>query len=146
MLHKIFENIVLGGIKMNKIIENNTFETSNIKIIVKGIILAIASSMILLVLFSAALTYTSVPESASNIAIIILSAISILFSSQLAARRIKKNGIVNGGIIGGVYIIIIYLLSSIISGNFSLGINAIIMTFSSIIAGMLGGIIGVNLK
>lgn len=130
---------------MNKTIENNNFEISNVKAITKGILIAFATSIILLIIFSAILTYTSISESTSNIAIILLSAISILFASQSTTRKIKKNGIVNGGIIGGIYIIFMYVLSSIVSGNFSLGINAIIMIISSIIAGMIGGIIGVNI-
>ena len=52
----------------------------------------------------------------------------------------------NGGIIGGTYIISLYLISSVVTGNFSFEISAIIMIIASILAGMLGGIIGVNLK
>lgn len=130
---------------MNKIMEGNNLEiNNNIGIIVKGVILAIITSMILLLVFSAILTYTTVSESVSNPVIITITAISILFASQLSTRKIKKNGIINGGTIGGAYIILLYVISSIVTGNFSLGINAIIMIIASIIAGMLGGIIGVN--
>lgn len=130
---------------MNKIMEGNNLEiNNNIGIIVKGVILAIITSMILLLVFSAILTYTTVSESVSNPVIITITAISILFASQLSTRKIKKNGIINGGTIGGVYIILLYVISSIVTGNFSLGINAIIMIIASIIAGMFGGIIGVN--
>ena len=102
--------------------------------------------MVLLLIFSAILTYTSISESVSNPVIIIITAISILLASQLSTRKIKKNGIVNGGIIGGIYIISIYLISSIVTGNFALGINAIVMIIASIVAGMFGGIIGVNAR
>lgn len=130
---------------MNKIMEGNNLEiNNNIGIIVKGVILAIITSMILLLAFSAILTYTTLSESVSNPVIITITAISILFASQLSTRKIKKNGIINGGTIGGVYIILLYVISSIVTGNFSLGINAIIMIIASIIAGMFGGIIGVN--
>lgn len=131
---------------MNKIMEGNNLEINNISIIMKGVGIAIVTSMILLLIFSAILSYTRVPESVSNPVIIVITAVSILLSSQLCTRKIKKNGIVNGGIIGGIYIMLLYLISSIISGNFSLGLNAIIMIFVSIIAGMLGGIVGVNAK
>lgn len=132
---------------MNKISDGNKLEiNNNIGIIAKGVIIAIISSMVLLLIFSAILTYTSISESVSNPVIIMISAISILLASQLSTRKIKKNGIVNGGIIGGIYIISLYLISSIVTGNFSLGINAIVMIFASIIAGMFGGIIGVNAR
>lgn len=132
---------------MNKIMENNNLEiNNNIGIIAKGVIIAIISSMILLLIFSAVLTYTTIPENVSNPVIIVITAVSILLASQISTRKIKKNGIINGGIIGGIYIITLYLISSIVTGNFALGLSAIIMIIASIIAGMFGGIIGVNAK
>lgn len=132
---------------MNKMMDGNSLEiNNNIGIIAKGVIIAIVASMILLLVFSAILTYTKVSESVSNPVIIVITAVSILIASQISTRKIRKNGIVNGGIIGGIYIITLYLISSIVTGNFSLGINAIVMIISSVIAGMFGGIIGVNAK
>lgn len=132
---------------MNKIADGSNLEiNNNISTIAKGVVIAIVSTIVLLIIFSAILTYTTISESVSNPVIITISAVSILLASQLATRKIKKNGIMNGGIIGGIYIVFLYLLSSIVTGNFSLGINAIIMISVSIIAGMLGGIIGVNAK
>lgn len=132
---------------MNKIMEGNKLEiNNNIGIIAKGVIIAIIASMALLLIFSAILTYTTISESVSNPVIIVITAVSILIASQISTRKIKKNGIVNGGIIGGIYIITLYLISSIVTGNFSLGINAIVMIIASIVAGMFGGIIGVNAR
>ena len=132
---------------MNKVTDGNKLEiNNNIVIIAKGVILAIIASMALLLIFSAILTYTTISESVSNPVIIIITAVSILIASQISTRKIKKNGIVNGGIIGGIYIITLYLISSIVTGNFSLGINAIVMIIASIIAGMFGGVRGVNAK
>lgn len=132
---------------MNKITDGSNLEiNNNIGIIAKGVIIAIVASMILLLVFSAILTYTKISESVSNPVIIVITAVSILIASQISTRKIRKNGIVNGGIIGGIYIITIYLISSMVTGNFSLGVNAIIMIIASIIAGMFGGVIGVNAK
>ena len=58
--------------------------------------------------------------------------------------KIKKNGIINGGSIGIIYIGAIYILSSTISGNYNIGLNTLIMTIAALIAGSLGGIVGVN--
>lgn len=132
---------------MNKITDGSNLEiNNNIGIIAKGVIIAIIASMVLLLVFSAILTYTTIPESVSNPVIIVITAVSILIASQISTRKIKKNGIVNGAIIGGIYIITLYLISSIVTGNFSLGVNAIVMIIASIIAGMFGGVIGVNAK
>ena len=48
--------------------------------------------------------------------------------------------------VGLIYIAIIYLLSSIVTGNFLLNITSIIMIITSVLTGALGGIIGVNKK
>ena len=60
--------------------------------------------------------------------------------------KIKKNGIVYGGIIGIIYIIGLYIISSIVTTGFSLNMYSIIMIILSILAGMIGGIVGVNIK
>lgn len=62
------------------------------------------------------------------------------------SSKIKKNGIINGGVIGFIYILLIYLISSITGVGFSININSIIMIICAVLAGMVGGIIGVNIK
>ena len=64
----------------------------------------------------------------------------------MATTNLKKNGIINGALVGLIYILVIYFLSSIIEKDFSLNIQSIIMIIASIIAGGIGGIIGVNKK
>ena len=58
--------------------------------------------------------------------------------------KIKKNGLLNGALIGGIYLIGIYLLSGIINHNFSVTIQSLIIIVAGMICGMFGGIIGVN--
>ena len=76
----------------------------------------------------------------------IVTAISILLGSSLGNIKIKKNGLINGGIIGAIYIITIYLISSILNWKFSLNLQSIFMIIIAIVFGILGGIIGVNRK
>lgn len=59
----------------------------------------------------------------------------------MATSSIKKNGILNGGIIGFAYIILIYIASSITGSGFALNIYSIIMMAVGIIAGMIGGVV-----
>ena len=125
---------------MNKIeLKQNIFRIG------KGSIVAIILTMILLFLFSIILTYTTIQETCITPVIIIITAVSILVGSSLSTLKIKKNGLINGAIVGIIYILSIYLISSITGADFSLNMNSVIMIISSIIAGMFGGIIGVNL-
>lgn len=114
--------------------------------ILKGVGIALISTIILLIIFSIVLTYTNIQENVINPVIMLITAISILIGSSLGNIKIKKNGLINGGIIGGIYILTIYLISSILNWKFSLNIQSIIMIIVSIIFGILGGIIGVNKK
>ena len=90
----------------------------NVRRIIKGSFISIVITIIMLVVYSVALTYTNISESTIPMVTLIITGVSILIGSQIAAVRMKKNGLINGMAIGGVYILTIYLLSSIISGNF----------------------------
>ena len=59
--------------------------------------------------------------------------------------KINKNGLKNGGIIGLGYVLILYLLSSISEATFALTKYSVLTIIIYILAGMIGGIIGVNL-
>lgn len=101
-------------------------------------------TLILLFLFSIILTYTNISENTIAPVIIIITIISILIGSSMSTIKIKKNGIVNGGLIGFIYILTIYIISSIVKTGFALNMYSIIMIILSILAGMIGGIVGVN--
>lgn len=132
---------------MVNISENNIRENGeNIKKILKGSAFSIIITLIGLLIYSIILSYTSVAESTMPTIITIITGISILIGSTISTSNIKKNGIVNGMLVGLIYITLIYLLSSIITGKFSLNTNSMIMIITSVLTGALGGIIGVNKK
>ena len=129
---------------MNKL--ENTEMKANIIRILKGSITAIVITLILLFIFSIILTYTSIKESAMSPVVIVITAVSILIGSSISTLKIKKMGLVNGALVGLIYILTIYVISSITGLGFSLQLQTIIMMLAAIGAGMIGGIIGVNLK
>lgn len=112
--------------------------------VIKGSGIAIIITLVLLLIYSCLLTYTSINENTIPAVIIITTSISILIGSLLSSHHIKKNGLTNGALVGLIYILVIYLLSSIISGNFGFSFYSIIMIIASILMGAIGGIIGVN--
>ena len=117
-----------------------------IKNVIKGTFLSIILTVILLLVFAAILTYTNISESTIPIVTIAITAISILIGSQITTIHIKKNGAINGGLVGIIYILSLYIISSLVTKNFAMNSYSIIMIAVSIIAGVLGGIIGVNRK
>lgn len=126
--------------------ENISENGNNIKKIIKGSVFSIVITLIGLLVYSIILSYTSISETTMPATIIIITAISILIGSTISTANIKKNGIVNGVLVGLIYIAIIYLISSIVTGNFLLNTNSIIMVIASVLTGAMGGIIGVNRK
>lgn len=68
--------------------------------ILKGVGISLITTVVLLIIFSIILTYTNIQENVINPVIMIITAISILIGSSLVNIKIKKNGLINGGIIG----------------------------------------------
>lgn len=124
--------------------EENT--SKNYLYILKGVIISIIFTLIFLFIFSVLLTYTNISEKFINPTIIVITAISILIGSSIGNLKVKRNGLLNGAIIGGMYLILIYFISSVLSQNFAITLESIIMIIAGMIFGMIGGVIGVNKK
>lgn len=114
--------------------------------IIKGVIISIIFTLIALFIFSIILTYTNVSEQFITPVIIVTTAISIFIGSSIGNLKMNKNGLLNGALIGGIYLISLYLLSGIINKNFSINMHSLIIIISGMVCGMVGGIIGVNKK
>ena len=65
---------------------------------------------------------------------------------MITTSKMKKSGMINGALVGLIYVVLLYFTSSIITKNFSISTYAIIMSITSIVAGIIGGIIGINRK
>lgn len=115
-------------------------------VILKGLVISFILTLVSVFIFSVVLTYTNTPESTIFPVIAFITAISILIGSSISTIKINKKGIINGGIIGFIYIFILYLLSSIITTGFAVNVNTIILMAAATLAGMVGGIVGVNIK
>jgi len=130
----------------NKVNANNTKVNNNFFQIIKGVGISLISTIILLFIFSAILTYTNLSENFISPVIIVLTGVSILIGSSISNIKIKKNGLLNGALVGSIYLVIIYILSSSINMNFSISFETIILILAGMFCGIVGGILGVNKK
>lgn len=124
--------------------EVSNTDNKALKNILKGTIIAFMTTLVAFLVFALLLTYTNISEETIFPVVVVITGISILLGSSLGNLKIKKNGIINGGFIGLIYMLLLYFVSSCFIGNFSLNVNSIILIIAAILAGMLGGIIGVN--
>lgn len=138
----------ITNINSVKKMEEITKEKSNSNLIkiIKGSVIAIVLSLIFLTIYAAILSFTSVSETTMVPVVLVLTGISILIGSSMSSISIKKQGIINGGLVGLIYVLFLYVVSSIAGIGFGLNMNAIIMLVVGVITGMIGGVIGVNIK
>lgn len=119
-------------------------ENSKIKSIIKGCIFTFIFTYLSVIIYSFILAYTNVSDSTIPTVIIGITMFSIFLSTMIFCRQIGTNGLINGAIISALYIGIIYLISSVAKTGFMVDKYSIIMIITCIIAGGIGGIIGVN--
>ncbi len=135
--------------KENNTKVNITTEDSELKkrslCIIKGYVFSIIISIILLTIYALLLAYTSIAESTITPVVLTITGVSILIGSTISSRKIKKNGLIYGGVVGAIYIITLYFASSLCLTGFTLTLNSFIMLAVAIITGIVGGIIGVNM-
>lgn len=125
--------------------EDISKEKNSIKII-KGSIIAIILSLIFLTIYAILLSYTTISENTMVPVIITITGISILIGSSISSMHIQKQGMLNGALVGLIYMLLLYILSSILLSSFELNLKSVIMIIVGIVTGMIGGIIGVNMK
>ena len=121
---------------------------SNIKkigIILKNVALSYAVAGILFVIYAFVLEFTNIPETSISLFVFVTMLVSVFIGSSLSVIKFNKNGLLNGRLVGFAYIVILYILSSIFVTGFSINMYSFWTIIFSIIIGMIGGIIGVNI-
>jgi putative membrane protein (TIGR04086 family) len=111
----------------------------------KSVLIAYIITFILTLIYAILLSYTNISESTIPTCMFVINIFSVFIASSIAVIKIKENGLKNGGLVGLMYIIIMYLLSSLTSVGFAVSGYAISTIIFNILLGMVGGIIGVNI-
>lgn len=114
--------------------------------ILKGEIIAFIINIFGLIILSLIMTYSSISDNNIPTLVIAVNTLAILIGSSIVTIKLEKKGIVNGLIIGVLYMLIYLLISLIFSGNINFSSKTILLIILGVIAGGIGGIIGVNLN
>jgi len=113
---------------------------------IKGIIVAYLITIPVFLIFSIILANTDFPERYIQPVVLATTIISVLAAGSIVTHGLKSKGWINGGLAGLIYMLVLYLFSSIIFRDFSINRYIITVFVIGILTGCIGGILGINLK
>lgn len=116
----------------------------NYMALVKGILFSIALTLILILIITCICYWGNISEKILGLMLFAASAVSVFFSSVLMMKSIKKSGFIYGLLNGLGYFIVILVASICFSGKFSPSAQVFTMLAGTLLAGALGGVLGVN--
>lgn len=117
----------------------------NIKSYTKFLTIAYIIATILLCLASVIFAYTSINDNLLVYFVFGIIIISDLIGSMFVSRKIKRRGFITGLLFGIIYFLIIYLISMIFYTGFFFNEAALMYLITTGVAGIIGGVIGVNI-
>ena len=124
-----------------KLKQTNVKPNSQWKIILFSSVRAMIMTMVVLLLLTFLITYSSLPEKTIPIVTVLTSLVFVLMASRRSAKRIGKQGWLNGGLTGLSYMLLMAVFGSIFVpvSPFAL----LIGYWPLLLTGILGGIWGV---
>lgn len=120
--------------------------SSTVSAFLKGILIASILTFVIFALFSVILSYTPLPEDAIPYIVFITQGAGSILAGFIPAKRAGVKGLITGGISALLYMLILWLISSLLSDGFYVNSHVLTMFLVSLIFGALGGITGVNFK
>lgn len=124
---------------------NEKVGVNKFMLMLKGMCLSMGITLMMILILSIILSVSNIKENVIMPTVIFISSFSILIGAFLVSKRIDQKGIIYGSALGLIYMVVLYLISSILNFDFSLNGNAIVMIVFGVIGGAIGGVLGVNL-
>lgn len=124
------------AIKLNK---KDFFE------IFKGVIFSLIISVLTVIVFAIIVKFANLSSKTVEIVNIALKIISILVGTLLAVGS-GRQGLFKGGIIGLLFVLVSYLVFSLINGSFSVNPLTAFDVIFCLVAGLLSGVFAVNVR
>ncbi|GFN36311.1 TIGR04086 family membrane protein [Tepidimicrobium xylanilyticum] len=112
----------------------------------KSLVLSFTITLVLILIISLLLTYTSLKESKIPLLNTVIMIISITFGSMYMAIKMEENGWLYGGIVGALYFVLLVLLNYFFIKPFVFDIYSLSKFFVALVTGIIGGVIGINIK
>jgi len=114
--------------------------------VARALLLGLGITLLLFVIFALLLAYTGLPEGAIPFIAIVTAIISASIAGISAAKSASSRGYLSGGLVGILYVLVLYVLSFIPAGGLYANMYILILLGIGILAGAFGGILGINLS
>lgn len=112
--------------------------------VLKGIILALALSVVLLFIAALVLNFTAVAEKITPYLVFGISLVAIISGSSYSGGKIGSKGWLYGGITGFVFVVLMLVIGLFVLDGVSFGWNWLTKLFLGFIFGAAGGMWSVN--
>jgi len=123
---------------------NAVHTTIEIKDIIKALIISLAVTFVLFLVFACVMFISSMNESHISGGVFIISIISLIVGGIIASKNAEKAGFLHGGIVAVCYIAIVFLGSVIMNKGLFFNPRMLAIIIGGLAAGVFGGIIGIN--
>ena len=110
-----------------------------------AVFVALIISLILVVVAAFAIKLFNIPDNAIMIINQVIKGLSILIAG-LICLKLPNNGWLRGFIVGLVYILLAFVVFSLLSGEFTFGLSLLNDAVLGGVSGLISGIIAVNIR
>jgi len=114
--------------------------------LLKGVATSYVFTFLSFLVFALILSFTNIPDATMPGMILLISMISILLGAATCTRRAHTQGWLWGGIVGLIYALVIYVLSSVLVTGFAVPMATLYLLLGYMATGAVGGIVGINMK
>ncbi|MEG0872807.1 MAG: TIGR04086 family membrane protein [Clostridia bacterium] len=111
-----------------------------------SMIVSFAIAIILLCVTGAIFAYTNIADRHLSSFIFGIVMLCVLIGSTILSRKIKEKGLLHGAIFGFLFCILVYFFTVIAYTGFFISNTLGLYLAISVLSGVIGGIIGVNIK
>lgn len=132
--------------RKNTGIRQEEYDTLNPLLLLKGLLASYIVTIPAFLLFALILANLDFPQRLITPVVVVITVISVLTAGAVSTRGVRSKGWLNGSIVGLVYMVILYLFSSIVYKNFALDRNVLTMAVIGVLSGAIGGIVSINTK
>ena len=116
----------------------------NFKKIFIGTILSLIISFIFMCILAIVVYFANIQDRTVSQIVFALSALAVFLGAFFLARNIPGRGLLNGAILALCYFAVLLTVSVLVNGGVSVSVSNILRFLSTVMAGALGGILGIN--